>query len=324
MLIVTGGAGFIGSNLSHALAARGADVVVVDDLTDGTKCRNLVGAAIADYLDKDRLLALMGARDSWLSKVDGIFHLGACAKTTEWNGRLMMENNFEYSKTVLSYCRSMNVPLVYASSASVYGVGSAFAEDPANEAPLNAYAYSKLLFDAFVRRTLTQSGSPVVGLRYFNVYGPREMHKGAMASVAYRLWQELAQGDTIHLFRGVDGYRDGEQRRDFVHVDDVVNVNLWFFNHASVTGIFNVGTGRAETFNEVARTVLAAAGRGTLEYIPFPDNLLGHYQNFTRADLTRLRAAGCDVRFRTVAQGVTEYAAWLAAHSNDGRMARPA
>jgi ADP-L-glycero-D-manno-heptose 6-epimerase len=227
----------------------------------------------------------------------------------------MMDTNFEYSKAVLSYCRSMNIPLVYASSASVYGVGSAFAEDPINEVPLNVYAYSKLLFDNYVRRTLKQEGAPVVGLRYFNVYGPREMHKASMASVAYHLWRELEQGDTIHLFRGIEGYGDGEQRRDFVHVDDVVGVQLWFLDHASVSGIFNVGTGRAETFNAVARAILTAAGRGSLEYIPFPKELVGRYQNFTQADLGRLRGAGCDVRFRPVAEGVTEYAAWLAARS---------
>jgi ADP-L-glycero-D-manno-heptose 6-epimerase len=324
MLIVTGGAGFIGSNLAHTLAGRGADVVVVDDLTDGAKCVNLVGAAIADYLDKDRFLALMGARDAWLSKVEGVYHLGACATTTEYNGRFMMENNFEYSKTVLSYCRAMGIPLVYASSASVYGSGASFAEDPANEAPLNVYAYSKLLFDTVVRRTLAQSGAPVVGLRYFNVYGPRESHKGAMASVAYNLWRQLERGEPIRLFRGIDGYGDGEQRRDFIHVDDVVKVNLWFLDHPSVSGIFNVGTGRAETFNEIARAILKAAGHGTLEYVPFPNELVGRYQSFTQADLTKLREVGCDVRFRPVAEGVTEYAGWLAAHSTGERAPRPA
>ena len=324
MLIVTGGAGFIGSNLAHALAARGCDVVVVDDLTDGAKCANLVGAAIADYLDKDRFLALMSARDASLSKVEGVFHLGACATTTEWNGRFMMENNFEYSKAVLSYCRAMGIPLVYASSASVYGAGTVFAEDPANEAPLNVYAYSKLLFDAVVRRAIAEPGPAVVGLRYFNVYGPRESHKGSMASVAHNLWRQLENGEPLRLFRGIDGYGDGEQRRDFVHVDDVVKVNLWFLDHPSVSGIFNVGTGRAETFNEIARAILKAAGHGTLEYVPFPNELVGRYQSFTQADLTKLREVGCDVRFRPVAEGVTEYAGWLAAHSTGERAPRPA
>jgi ADP-L-glycero-D-manno-heptose 6-epimerase len=307
--IVTGGAGFIGSNLVHALAKRGERVVVVDDLTDGTKFANLVGATVYDYLDKDRFASMLRTGDAYLDRTEAVFHQGACTSTTEWNGRMMMETNFEYSKGVLAFCTAKRIPLVYASSAAVYGGGTRFAEEPANEAPLNVYGYSKLLFDEVVRRTLKTAASPIVGLRYFNVYGPREAHKGSMASVAFHLSRQLAEGGSLRLFSGCDGYGDGEQRRDFVYVDDVVATNLWFLEHPSAGGIFNVGTGRSQTFKEVAEALIRFFGRGVIEYIPFPEHLRGRYQSFTEADLGRLRSAGCDVRFRPVQEGVANYMA---------------
>ena len=224
MQIVTGGAGFIGSNLVHALTKRGHRVVVVDDLTDGVKFANLVGAPIHDYIDKDRFAAMLAEGDPWLNEAQAVLHQGACATTTEWDGRMMMANNFEYSKKVLEFCLARRIPLIYASSAAVYGRGKYFAEDSACESPLNVYGYSKLLFDEVVGRIVKcrSGGSQIVGLRYFNVYGPRETHKGSMASVAYHLWRQLGEGNSVRLFRGADGYGDGEQRRDFVYVDDVV------------------------------------------------------------------------------------------------------
>ena len=304
MIYVTGGAGFIGSNLVHALCARGEDVVVVDDLTDGRKFSNLVGAPIVDFIDAEVFEARVD--NGRVRQASAIFHQGACTDTTEWNGRHMMANNYTFSRKLLRLAESMRAPFVYASSASVYGSGTSFAEDPANEAPINVYAYSKWLFDVHVRKRLAMSTVPIVGLRYFNVYGPREAHKGRMASVTHHFSKQLAETGVASLFEGTDGYGPGEQRRDFVHVDDVVATNLWFLDNPGHRGIFNVGTGSAATFNDVANAAIAFHGAGEVRYIPFPESLQGSYQSFTEADLTALRATGCDVRFRDVAQGVPD------------------
>jgi len=310
MMIVTGGAGFIGSNILQGLNARGIyDILVVDDLTDGTKFKNMVDARIADYMDKDDFLDSLLGGDFEESSIEAVFHQGACSSTTEWDGQFMMENNYDYSKTLLHFCQAHQIPFIYASSASVYGGGSVFKEDLANESPLNVYGYSKFLFDQYVRaQTLT---SQVVGLRYFNVYGPREQHKGSMASVAFHLNNQLLEKGEIKLFAGCDGYGDGEQVRDFIYVDDVVEVNLWFLDHPEVSGIFNCGTGKSQPFNDVANAVLDYHQKGSLSYIPFPDHLVGHYQSFTEADLTALRAVGCQHVFKTVDEGVKAYMARL-------------
>lgn len=312
MIIVTGGAGFIGSNLVLGLNARGIrDILVVDHMKDGTKFKNLVGVDIADYMDRDDFLAQIQSGGFDGQTIEAIFHDGACSATTEWDGQYMMRNNYEYSKTLLHFCEANGIPYIYASSAAVYGGGHVFGEDPANEAPLNVYGYSKYLFDQYLRARMDQLTTQVVGLRYFNVYGPREQHKGSMASVAFHLNNQLLETGTVKLFEGCDGYGDGEQVRDFIYVDDVVAVNLWFLDHAEVSGIFNCGTGRAQPFKDVAKAVLAYHGEGKLEYIHFPDHLKGRYQSFTEADLTALRAAGCDHEFKTVAEGVQQYMAWL-------------
>lgn len=311
MIVVTGGAGFIGSNLVHALNAAGHDrILVADDLTDGTKFRNLSDGVIADYLDKDDLLARVQAGTAPAPRA--VFHLGACSATTEWNGRFMMENNYEYSKVLLHWCLERRVPFLYASSASVYGNGPHFRETPDCERPLNVYAYSKFLFDGYVRRVLPEAASQIVGFRYFNVYGPREDHKGPMASVAFHFDRQLSETGRVRLFEGADGYGDGEQRRDFIHVADAVAVNLWFWNQGAASGIYNLGTGRSQTFNDVARAVIAHRGRGEIEYIPFPEQLRGRYQSFTEADMSAVRAAGYEAPFRSVEQGVTDYMRWLA------------
>jgi ADP-L-glycero-D-manno-heptose 6-epimerase len=311
MIIVTGGAGFIGSNIVKGLNERGRDdIIVVDDLKDGTKFLNLVDCEILDYLDKDEFIRRVEA-DSLGGQVDAIFHEGACSATTEWDGHYMMNNNYEYSKTLLHYCLDHKAAYLYASSASVYGGGSVFSESRDHESPLNVYGYSKFLFDQYVRRLLPGATCQIAGFRYFNVYGPREQHKGSMASVAYHLHRQLEAGENPRLFEGCDGYGNGEQRRDFIYIDDVVDVNLWFLDNPDKSGIVNLGTGRCQSFNDVANAVIAWHGRGELEYIPFPDHLRGRYQSFTEADMSTLRALGYDRPFKSVEQGVPLYMDWL-------------
>ncbi len=312
MIIVTGGAGFIGSNLVLALNARGyTDILGVDNLHNGVKFKNLVGCDIADYLDKETFLDKVQNGGFPPEAIQAVFHQGACSATTEWDGRYMMNNNFEYTKILFHYCQAHRIPFIYASSAAVYGTGRTFKEELVHEAPLNVYGYSKFQFDQYLRRFLPKLQAQVVGLRYFNVYGPREAHKGSMASVAYHLNGQLLETGKLRLFQGCDGYADGEQRRDFVFVGDVVDINLWFMEHPEISGIFNAGTGKSQTFNDVANAVIVYHGKGEIEYIPFPEHLKGHYQSYTEADLSHLRAVGCEHAFKSVEQGVQSYMQWL-------------
>lgn len=321
MIIVTGGAGFIGSNLVAGLNRRGySDILVVDDLTEGDKFINLVGAHIADYMHKDdfrRRVAL-----GQLGAVEAVIHQGACSDTTERNGQYMLDNNYRVTLELFEYCQAHKIPFLYASSAAVYGAGPVYAENVANESPLNVYGYSKYLFDQVLRRRWPELKAPVVGLRYFNVYGAHEQHKGRMASVAFHNMQQFRAEGHVRLFGGWDGYADGGQMRDFVYIDDVVDVNLHFLDHPEQSGIFNCGTGRAQPFNDVARTVVNSlrvkAGQPALSlqelvdqklirYIAFPDDLKGRYQSHTEADMAQLRAAGYDRPFRDVQSGVSAY-----------------
>jgi ADP-L-glycero-D-manno-heptose 6-epimerase len=308
MHIVTGGAGFIGSNVVQALTERGCDdVVVVDDLTDGHKFVNISDLNIADYLDKDDFIDRLSADKKFAKDITAILHLGACSETTEWDGRFMMQNNYSYSQKLLHHCLQHKAQFIYASSAAVYGGAKEFVEDPLFENPLNVYGYSKIQFDRYVRRVAADAESQVVGLRYFNVYGPREQHKGSMASVAFHFNNQIREEGVANLFSGTDGYKDGEQLRDFVYIDDISNVNLWFLDNPTVSGIFNAGTGRAQSFNDVANAVIKWHGKGKIHYVPFPDHLQGAYQSFTQANLTQLRQSGCDVEFRPVEEGVKHY-----------------
>jgi ADP-L-glycero-D-manno-heptose 6-epimerase len=308
MIIVTGGAGFIGSNLVRALNRAGhTDIIVVDDLRDAHKILNLSDCRVADYLDMHDFATSIAAGQEFSAKLEAIFHQGACTDTTEWNGLLMMRANYDFSRHVLRYATERRVPLIYASSASVYGAGRDFRVTEDCERPINVYAFSKLMFDRHVRQATATFRAPVVGLRYFNVYGPGEAHKGGMASVIHQFHEQLKAGDAIRLFSGSGGYGDGEQVRDFIHVDDCVAVNLWAWRQGSRSGIFNLGTGKARSFNDVARAVLKWHGRGRIEYIPFPEHLQGSYQSYTQADLTGLRAAGYDAPFITIEEGVPRY-----------------
>jgi ADP-L-glycero-D-manno-heptose 6-epimerase len=320
--VVTGAAGFIGSNLVRALNDRGeTDVIAVDDLADGSKFANLADCEIADYFDKARFLGVLedGGLDG---SIEAVLHQGACSDTTERDGRYMMSNNFEYSRALLDFCTDEEVPYIYASSAAVYGTRTGFRENPESEEPLNVYGYSKLLFDQVVRRRAAERTAQVVGLRYFNVYGAREQHKGRMSSVAYHFYRQYRESGSVKLFEGSGGYGDGEQRRDFVSVEDAVRVNLYFLEHSDVSGIYNVGTGAAQSFNDVAVATVNACREahaetpltlaemqrsGVIRYIPFPDDLKGRYQSYTQADISTLRRAGYDAPFLTVEEGVRRY-----------------
>ncbi|HEY8069371.1 MAG TPA: ADP-glyceromanno-heptose 6-epimerase [Burkholderiales bacterium] len=318
--VVTGAAGFIGSRLVAALNRAGiTQILAVDDLGSSSRIGNLFDVEIEDYLDKRDFLAQLetGRLDG---AIDSIFHLGACSNTMEADAGYMMANNYAYSKVVFDWCQSEEVPLVYASSAAVYGAGKEFGETPENENPLNAYAYSKFLFDQYVRKRFDERNAQVAGLRYFNVYGPNEAHKRefGMISVALRAYEQFRSEGSVKLFVGSDGYGNGGQQRDFVHVDDVVSVKLWLMDHRDVSGIFNCGTGRAQTFNDVAAAVVNAVQesdstveelveRGLIEYIPFPPQLVGKYQSYTQADLAQLRAAGYARDFMPVEEGVAAY-----------------
>ena len=308
MIIVTGGAGFIGSNLIYTLNQQGEnDILLVDNLSNGHKMHNIADLNIADYIDKHEFIERLN-NPNFLTHIRAVFHQGACSATTEWDGRYVMANNYEYSKRLLTWCQQKHIPFIYASSASVYGTGeNGFRVDRECEKPVNMYAYSKFQFDQYVRRILPRATSQIVGLRYFNVYGLREQHKGNMSSTVWHFNQQLKTSDEVKLFEGCDDYGNGEQQRDFVYVNDVVAVNLWFLYHSQRSGIYNVGTGQPQTFNMMAQTVIDWHERGKISYIPFPKNLHGVYQSFTQADIWELRAAGYEREFMSLKQGVTDY-----------------
>ena len=351
-IAVTGAAGFIGSNLIKGLNARGIDdIIAVDDLTQGDKFHNLAALQIADYVDAGTFYGQFA--QGFYGPVEAVFHEGACSDTMETNGKYMMANNYALSVGLFQACQQQGARLLYASSAATYGMAAApqagsslppaFRETPAHERPLNVYGYSKLLFDQRMRRECgaefsrvrsgpaSSSGQPgkgsqVVGFRYFNVYGPHEQHKGRMASVAFHQFHQFQAHGKVKLFGEYGGYGPGAQMRDFVFIDDVVAVNLWFLDHPQHSGIFNLGTGRAQPFNDVALAVVnegsratgapgldltRAAATGIIEYVPFPDALRGKYQCFTQADLSALRSVGCDHVFSDVASGVGSYMQWL-------------
>jgi ADP-L-glycero-D-manno-heptose 6-epimerase len=336
-VVVTGAAGFIGSNLIKGLNARGIDdIIAVDDLTQGDKFRNLASLRIADYVDADIFYDAYASGQ--YGQIEAIFHEGACSDTMEQDGKYMMANNYALSCHLFQACQKRGARLLYASSAATYGGSDTFREDPAFERPLNVYGYSKLLFDQRMRRECgndfqrTKAGKThqVVGFRYFNVYGPHEQHKGRMASVAFHQFNQFKADGKVKLFGEYGGYAAGGQMRDFVFIDDVVAVNLWFFDHPAESGIFNLGTGQAQPFNDIAITVVntlreqqgqatltlqEAVCNGLIEYIAFPDALRGKYQSYTQADLGTLRKTGCQHVFSNVQVGVRNYVNALSLHA---------
>lgn len=329
-IVVTGAAGFIGSNIVRGLNARGIeDVIAVDDMTQGDKFRNLADLRIADYVDADAFYELFA--EGAFGKIEAVFHEGACSDTMETDGKYMMDNNYTLSCGLFNTCQARGARLLYASSAATYGGSEIFREVPEFEKPLNVYGYSKLLFDQRMRLEcgvdFKRVKKQVAGFRYFNVYGPREQHKGRMASVAFHQFHQFNSEGRVKLFGEYGGYAAGEQMRDFVFVDDVVAVNLWFFDNPGKCGIFNLGSGRAQPFNDVALAVVNAMRRGKheteldlagatasglIEYAPFPDALRGKYQCYTQADLSALRSTGCEYMFTDVDKGVAEYVRQLA------------
>lgn len=327
-IIVTGAAGFVGSNIVKALNQRGiTDIVAVDNLSRGEKFKNLAECEILHYLDKHEFIRQIRQHCFPFKDVQAVFHEGACSDTMNHDGLYMMENNYQYSLDLLDWCQDEGIPFLYASSAAVYGKGEVFREERELEEPLNVYGYSKFLFDQLVRRRMNADlNAQVVGFRYFNVYGMREQHKGRMASVAFHHFNQYREQGYVNLFGGWDGYPDGGQSRDFVSVEDVVAVNLYFFDHPEKSGIFNLGTGRSQPFNDLAAATVNACrmaeGKPKLSlqqlveaelirYIPFPDALKGKYQSFTQADTSKLRAAGYQNSFYTVEEGVERYVNWL-------------
>ena len=336
-IVVTGAAGFIGGNIIKGLNARGFDdIIAVDDMTQGDKFRNLAELKIADYVDADKFYDLF--TQGAYGQIEAVFHQGACSDTMETNGKYMMENNYGTSVALFQACQKRGVRLLFASSAATYGGSDTFREEPAFERPLNVYGYSKLLFDQRMRRecgvsfqrSVAGKTGQVVGFRYFNVYGPREQHKGRMASVAFHQFNQFATEGKVKLFGEYGGYAPGAQMRDFVFIDDVVAVNLWFFIHPGVSGIFNLGTGCAQPFNDIATSVVntlrqsrgevalsreAMVESGLIDYVPFPDALRGKYQCYTQADLTALRATGCNHAFADVQTGVAKYVQWMASQT---------
>jgi ADP-L-glycero-D-manno-heptose 6-epimerase len=326
MIVVTGGAGFIGSNLVRRLNAAGiANILVVDNIGASSKFKNLIGCSFDDYLHKDRFRTELKS-GKFDGKISAVFHQGACSNTMELDGNYMLENNFQYSLDLLDFTQREQIQYIYASSAAVYGGGTQFEERFANEDPLNVYGYSKYLFDQIVRKRLVNSSNQIVGLRYFNVYGPYESHKGRMASVAFHFFNQFRANGKLSLFEGSAGYAAGEQRRDFIYVEDVIDVNLYFFENPDKSGIFNCGTGRSQTFNEVAVATIGALKNGTpgqvgdpkklsenglIDYVAFPEGLKERYQSFTEASLAALRLAGYEKSFRSVEDGVHAYVKFL-------------
>jgi len=313
MIIVTGGAGFIGSNIVKALNERGrSDILIVDNLGKGEKYKNLIGLKFYDYIHRDDFLRMIidGEFDDY--GIEVIFHEGACSDTMEYDVNYMIKTNYEYSRELFNFCADNEVDFIYASSASTYGDGeNGFREIPTCENALNPYAFSKLLFDRYVRENLQDIENKVIGLRYFNVFGPQEFHKGRMASIAYQMYKQIKNSGVIKLFKGTDGYKDGEQCRDFIYVKDVAKVNLWCFENEIANGVYNCGTGNATTFNALAQAVISALGKGEIEYIDFPKELEGKYQSFTQADTRKILNAGYDEGFTNINDAVQDYCNFL-------------
>jgi ADP-L-glycero-D-manno-heptose 6-epimerase len=311
MIVVTGGAGFIGSALIAALNGRGiSDILVVDRLGADGRWKNLRNLSFADYVEKDDFLEMVFA-DKAPSGIEAVLHMGACTDTTETDASYLIKNNYEYTKLLAQWATDADVRFIYASSAATYGDGSAgFSDDEEkieNLRPLNMYGYSKQLFDLWARRTGLLK--KIVGLKYFNVFGPNEYHKSDMRSFVLKAFEQINATGKVRLFKSYKPeYKDGEQRRDFLYVKDAVDMTLFFLDNPKLSGLFNIGAGKARTWNDLVKAVFAAMDKKpNLGYIEMPDSIRNQYQYFTRADITKLKQAGYKKEITSLEDAIRDY-----------------
>ena len=309
MIVITGAAGFIGSVLVAALNSRGENrLILVDDLDRTEKWKNLVGKRFEDYLDKDQFLAAIS--QGKFSECRAVFHLGACSSTTEKDANFLMQNNYRYSRTLAEWCLKQNIRLIYASSAATYGAGEHGFSDTSpliNLAPLNMYGFSKQLFDLWAE----QSGAlkKITGLKFFNVFGPNEYHKGEMTSVIYKAFHQVRAGKPMSLFKSYrEDFTNGEQKRDFIYVRDCADIMLWLLDNKNVSGLFNIGTGKARSWNDLAAAVFSALKLPTqINYIDMPEEMRAKYQYFTEATVSKLHGAGYKKPFTSLEDATIDY-----------------
>ena len=321
-ILVTGGFGFIGTNLIKKLNEIGfSDITCIDSLNNPLKLINASEIKISDFIDKKEFFSILKNTSSHAFDYDYIFHQGACSDTTCEDGNYIMQNNFTFSKLLADICLENYIPMVYASSASVYGEAKYFIESK-NEKALNYYAYSKLLFDEYIRnKNINSLKSQIVGLRYFNVYGPYEEHKNRMASVILHFYNQMKKNKKINIFEGSHGLENGEHKRDFIHVDNVVDMNLWFFKNNKISGIFNCGTSEANSYNKIADIIINYFKQNknnfnlTVDdyknYIKFPADLKDKYQPFTESSNENIKSLGYDNKFYSIEEGVNKYLKYL-------------
>ncbi|MDX2127791.1 MAG: ADP-glyceromanno-heptose 6-epimerase [Chloroherpetonaceae bacterium] len=327
MIVITGGAGFIGSAMVWKLNTMGmTDILIVDELGQTEKWKNLVGLKFNDYLHKDHFLEKLLSEE--LSVPEAIIHLGANSSTTETNVEHLMENNFSYTKDLALFSVTRGIRFIYASSAATYGNGEQGYDDSLNKIenlrPLNAYGYSKHIFDLWsIKR---EFHFKTVGLKFFNVFGPNEYHKGDMASVVYKAFNQISEKGFVKLFQSHrEGFNDGEQLRDFVYVKDCCDVMVWLLQNPEVNGIYNLGTGKARSFKDLVNATFKALQKeSNIEYIPMPEHLRGKYQYFTEANMERLKGQGCPVKFLTLEESVADYVQhYLSAADQHFRLSEP-
>ena len=316
MILLTGAAGFIGKNLLKELINKNfKDIILVEDLNNKKKINILKSYQYSNLFDYREIIKILNSKDF---NIDTIFHLGANSNTTCKNNKLMNEQNFNFTKHLFNHFHYKKCKFIYASSASVYGTNKNFLEVSANENPINFYSKSKLNIDNYIRNktnNFINNKCNLYALRYFNVYGPGEEFKGRMASVVFQFYHQVLKEKEIRLFKGTDGYKDGEQLRDFIYIDDIIKVNIWFSENLPKSGIYNIGTGKAETFNKIAILIKEWFKNKSInckiKYIDFPSDLIKSYQNYTCANITNLRKIDYNEKFISLGTGINRYLSFL-------------